>query len=44
MLGAHLGAHKAGKLDQRALVRWIAWVILPTALGMLFEAGFGSLR
>jgi uncharacterized protein len=41
IMGAHLGAHKAGKLDQRALVRWIAYVIIPTALVMLFEASLG---
>jgi uncharacterized membrane protein YfcA len=42
LVGAHLGAHKAGTLDQRSLVRWIAAVIIPTALLMLSEAAFAE--
>jgi uncharacterized membrane protein YfcA len=38
LLGAYLGAHKAGRLDQPTLVRWIAYVLIPTAGIMLFEA------
>lgn len=37
LVGAHFGARKAGTLDAASHVRWIAWVLVPTALVMLAE-------
>lgn len=39
LLGSYLGARQTGKLDERALTRWIAYAIIPTALLMLAEIG-----
>lgn len=40
LIGAHLGARKAGRLEQAMLLRWIGLVILPTGLLMLSEVAF----
>lgn len=37
LIGAHLGARKAGELEQATLLRWIAFAIIPTAVVMLVE-------
>lgn len=38
IIGAHLGAKKAGTVDRATLLRWMGYALVPTALLMMLES------
>lgn len=40
ILGAHMGAKKAGTVDRGTLLRWMGYALIPTALLMMVESRF----